>query len=62
MHNLSDRTLFFRDVRLELDNLCVTDLTYTSKPKLGCYGADQLTNVFFLSIRLRKNAQKQSFS
>ena len=61
MHNLSNRRLFSRDVQLELDNLCATDSADTSKPKFGCYCTEHQTNALFLSIRLRKNARKQSF-
>ena len=41
MYNLSGWKLFSRDMRLELDNLCVADSTVTDKPKASCYCADQ---------------------
>ena len=39
MYNLSGRKLFYRDMRLELNNLCVTDSTVTATPNASCYRA-----------------------
>ena len=61
MHNLSNRRLFSKDVRLKLDNLWLIDSADTGKQKFGSYCAEQQINVFFLGIRLRMNTRKTIF-
>ena len=41
MQNLLDRGLFSRNMRLELNNLCVAVSTDIGKLKASCYRADQ---------------------
>ena len=41
MRSLSDRKLFCRDMLLELNYLCKTNLTETGKLKSSCYRANQ---------------------
>ena len=49
MHNFSNCRIFSRDIQLELDNLWLTDLMDTGKPKFSCYHVDQQDHAQFES-------------
>ena len=62
MHNLSERRVFSKNVRLDLDNLYVTNSKDFDKPKVSCYSADQdePTLLFNKEHRYRKKKRKES--
>ena len=55
MHKISNRKLFSRDVRLELDNLGVKHSTDTGKSKTYYYRGDQQSNAFEKSANSKKD-------